>query len=142
MADRGGGEEVYLTSFPEPVDIIPVSGGRARHPRWNPRGGELFYVAGPPRGADPNSHRELHAVEVDTEGSGALGQQHRLFDASDLGFGLTTRGGRSYDIGPGGDRIILRTSGEEGTPTITIIDDVRAWMEALAGSTTGSGRRP
>ena len=44
-SDESGAFEVYVRAFPGPGPRYPVSSGGGLAPRWNPRGGELFYLA-------------------------------------------------------------------------------------------------
>ena len=45
QSDRTGRFEVYLRRFPGPAGDLAVSTDGGAQVRWNPRGGELFYVA-------------------------------------------------------------------------------------------------
>jgi eukaryotic-like serine/threonine-protein kinase len=125
-------DEVFVTTFPTPGPVWPVSVGGGRRPRWNPKGGELFFTGGPPVGTDPNSHRDLFAASVERRGARvAIGPPRRLFDASALGLELTSTASRAYDIAPDGQRIILQTDGVEGVPAVTVFDSLPALLKAL-----------
>ena len=98
-----------------------------RHPRWSRKGDELFFACGPPMGDDPNSHRDLCAAAFDVR-SGKPGQTKVLFNAEALGYVVSFRSNRGYDIGPDSNRILLQTNGLEGTPTITLLENLPEWI--------------
>ncbi|MDH4349348.1 MAG: hypothetical protein OEW17_11115, partial [Gemmatimonadota bacterium] len=123
-----GQPEVYLTTFPVPGMVWPVSGDAGRHPRWNPRGGELFFASGPQVEGDPNSSRDVSAVTVGVLPSVTIGTPRVLFNAYALGFRTNIRGARGYDVGPDGERLLVQTTGVSGTATITAIQNVASWM--------------
>jgi len=122
--------EVFVTTFPEPGQVWPVSAGGGRRPRWNPKGGELFFTGGPMVGDDPNSHRDLFVARVDSRNGVEVAPPVRLFDAAALGLDITARGSRAYDVAPDGQRLIVATNGIEGTPTITLVDDLDALIRS------------
>jgi len=128
-ADRN---EVFLTTYPRPGPVWPVSAGGGSRPRWNPKGGELFFTGGPIVGDDPNSSRDLYVarVELDSRGNAVVGTPERLFDASALGLELTWHQFRTYDVAPDGERLIVSTDGLEGTPTITYVNDLGALLRS------------
>jgi Tol biopolymer transport system component len=45
QSNRTGRFEVYLRPFPGPGADTPVTAGGGMQPRWNPKGGELLYIA-------------------------------------------------------------------------------------------------
>jgi WD40 repeat protein len=45
QSNRTGRFEVYLRPFPGPGTDVPVTADGGTQPRWNPTGGELFYIA-------------------------------------------------------------------------------------------------
>ena len=125
MDNSTGQRQVYVTTLPEPGELQPVENGR--HPRWSRKGDELFFACGPPVGEDPNSHRDLCAVPFDVR-TGKPGQTSVLFNAEALGYVLNVRGRRGYDIGSDVNRILVQTPGLEGTPTITLLEDLPEWI--------------
>ena len=58
-----------------------------------------------------------------------VGQPEQLFDAEMLAFRLSIVGVRGYDIFPDGQHVVVLTSRAEGTPSITLIENLRRWME-------------
>src|SRR6185436_2690478 len=82
-------DEVFLTTFPKPGQVVPVSSGGGRRPRWNPKGGELFFTGGPRFGDDPNSHRDLFVARVSSAGAIKVDAPVRLFDSTALGLEIT-----------------------------------------------------
>jgi hypothetical protein len=124
-------DEVFVTTFPTPGPIWPVSVGGGRRPRWNPKGGELFFTGGPRVGSDPNSHRDLFVATIERRSAQVtIGPPQRLFDAPALGLELTSTASRAYDIAPDGQRIILQTDGVEGIPAVTVFDSLPALLKA------------
>ena len=127
---ESGAPEIFVTTFPEPGPRWTVTGGKSgRHPVWNPQGGELFYAGGPAVGDDPNSRRDFYAVRIDPDRDNPVGESELLFNASAIGLSLTFTGAPSYDVSSDGERFIVSTSGVEGTPVISVIDNVTAWIE-------------
>jgi hypothetical protein len=120
--------DVYVTTFPTPGIATPVSVDGGRNPRWGPGTNELFYEGGPAAAADPISRRDLYAVTIDAHGEVKAGSRTRLFDATALGLALDKRGSRTYDVGPGGQSFIVRTTGQSGEPVIIAIQNLQAWM--------------
>jgi hypothetical protein len=56
-----------------------------------------------------------------------------LFHAAQRDLVLITYGHRGYDISRDGSRILLQTTGREGTPAVTLVENTEAWL--------GSGAR-
>ena len=123
MSIATGQRQINVTTFPEPGEIWPVSEDTGRHPRWSRSGDELFFACGPTVGDDPNSHRDLCVAAVDSR-TGKPGRPVRLFDAQALGYLVTLRASRGYDVGPDPNRILVHTSGVEGVPTVTLLENV------------------
>jgi len=88
------------------------------------------FADGPMVGDDPNSHRDLFVARVDSRNGVEVGPPVRLFDAAALGLDITARGARAYDVAPDGQRLIVATNGIEGTPTITLVDDLDALIRS------------
>jgi serine/threonine-protein kinase len=123
-----GPSDVYVTTFPTPGNATPVSIDGGRNPRWGPGTNELFYAGGPSATADSISRRDLYAVTIDAHGDVKAGSRTKLFDASALGLALDHQGSRTYDVGPGGQSFIVRTTGQSGEPVIIAIQNLAAWM--------------
>jgi hypothetical protein len=122
-----GQRQIYITTFPEPGELQPVSEEHGRHPRWSRRGDELFFLCGPPIGTDPNSHRDLCVAPFDLR-SGKPGPAKILFNAEALGLVLSERSLRGFEVGPDPNRILVQTSGIEGTPTVTLLENFPEWI--------------
>jgi dipeptidyl aminopeptidase/acylaminoacyl peptidase len=122
-----GQRQVFITTLAEAGDLVPVSEQSGRFPRWGPKGDELIFACGPPVGNNPNSHRDLCAVPFDPR-SGRAGRAKVLFNAEALGYELTIRGSRGYDVGPDPNRILVQTAGFEGTPAITVLESLGEWI--------------
>jgi len=88
-SDESGNSEVYIRAFPGPGPRYPVSTATGKSPRWNPRGGEIFYL----------STDSLIAVPVQQKGATLeIGRGRALFANrfADLNFHAP------YDIAPDG----------------------------------------
>ena len=70
VVNESGLYEVYVAPFPAMTPKLRVSAGGGRAPRWNPAGGELFYLT---------NDAHLVAVRVQTTPSLALGTSATLF---------------------------------------------------------------
>jgi DNA-binding winged helix-turn-helix (wHTH) protein/Tol biopolymer transport system component len=92
----------YVTTFPEPTDVWPVSAGAGSDPQWRRDGRELYYIG-------PGDL--LMAVEVETDGAVATGAALPLFYAR---FDPQTRAfGSAYAASPDGERFLVAELGEE-----------------------------
>ena len=131
-SQRTGREELYLTTFPQPGEVITISNNGGRHPRWTQSGTELFYGCGGTTGDDPGGARAICLANVDPVSGARRGPSAQLFDAWTLGLRVVTFGDRGYDIVPDGSRLLLQTRGITGTPTITMIENVEAWLRRSA----------
>jgi serine/threonine protein kinase/Tol biopolymer transport system component len=126
---RGSGREVFLTTLPVPRGAWVVSSDAGRYPRWNPRGGELFFASGPVTGQDPNSRRYLSVAKIDShQNPPKIERPEHLLDAQAIGVRLAIAGSRTYEVFPDGKRFVVQSIGLEGTPTISVIQNLRAWM--------------
>jgi serine/threonine-protein kinase len=99
-SDESGRREVYVRSFPGPGGrwLISTDGGDG--PRWNPRGGELFYIG-------PDGW--IHAAQLEFGADVRVTGRERLFDARPYTFFTET----SYGVGPNGREFaLIRSVGE------------------------------
>jgi serine/threonine-protein kinase len=93
---------VYVTTFPEPTDVRPVSEGAGSDPQWRSDGRELYYIG-------PGDL--LMAVEVETDGTIATNSALPLFDAR---FDPQTRAfGSAYAASPDGERFLVAELGAD-----------------------------
>jgi serine/threonine-protein kinase len=100
-SDESGRREVYVRSFPGPGGrwLISTDGGDG--PRWNPRGGEIFYL-----GTDGWMYAAALALGADVRVMG----RERLFDARPYTFFTET----SYGVAPSGRAFaLIRSEGED-----------------------------
>jgi hypothetical protein len=100
-SDESGRREVYVRSFPGPGGrwLISTDGGDG--PRWNPRGGELFYLG-------PDGW--MHAARLELGDGVRVTGRERLFDARPYTFFTET----SYGVAPTGREFALvRSEGED-----------------------------
>jgi dipeptidyl aminopeptidase/acylaminoacyl peptidase len=89
-----GRAEVFVRTFPGGQGKTQVSFGGGTSPRWNPRGGEIFYV---------ESHA-LMAAPVRTVPALAIDPPKRLFDLEERSPSL-----RQYDTADGERFVVVRT---------------------------------
>jgi len=96
-SDESGRDEIYLRSFRDPGPKYQLSTEGGTDPRWNPRGGELFYRAGD----------KIMAVDIVLNDAPEMGQPRLLFETR-----LRSLGRFDYDIMPDGERFIMVEDGE------------------------------
>jgi len=65
---------------------------------------------------------------VDLTSGARLGDPMQLFDAAALGLRVVIYGQRGYDVTRDGDRILVQTAGLEGTPSITLIENIQSLL--------------
>ncbi|HSG01753.1 MAG TPA: hypothetical protein VLA20_11500, partial [Vicinamibacterales bacterium] len=113
-SNENGQWNVYVQTFPEPTGRWPITTDGGHQPRWNPRGGELFYLA---------PDRRLVSVPVRAAGTEFRWDTPRtLFktDIVDLG---PYRGAWGYAVGPDGNRFLITTRRSQGpSPAVTIVN--------------------
>lgn len=115
-SNDSGQYEVYVAPFPALGAPVQVSRAGGVQPRWNPRGGELFFKT-------PDNM--LTAVPVHASaGTFAVGTPEPLFQVVEFV-------GWTYDVAPDGERFLVREPlAERGVSPITILTD---WT-SLAGA--------
>ena len=92
QSDETGRPEIYVCSFPGCQGKRPVSNDGGTYPKWNPKGGELFYRNG----------NKMVAVAIATGGDGVtLGTPFTLFERS---YGPTLFS--AFDVSPDGTRFV------------------------------------
>jgi len=113
---RGGNWEVFVQPFPGGGPQVKVSVGDGNQQRWNPNGGELFYV----------EQDTLISVEVTTETAFRAGKTTRLFSSQWL---QTQIGRPTYAVGPDGNRFLLVTPDPEADASPPKVQLVENWYE-------------
>jgi len=113
-SDESGQWDVYVASFPDGDRRWRISTASGHQPRWNPQGGELFFLS---------SDRRLMSVRV-LGGSNVFRWEapRPLFqtDVADLG---PHRGSWTYAVAPDGDRFLILTRQSQGTsPAVAILN--------------------
>ena len=131
-SEANGRSQIYVTTFPNPGERIPLSTNGGRHPRWTANGKELFFACGEPTGEGPAALRALCATVMESRSPLRWRKASELFDAAARGLILITFGQRGYDIAPDGSRILLQTQGATGTPVITVIENTQNWLRQKA----------
>jgi Tol biopolymer transport system component/tRNA A-37 threonylcarbamoyl transferase component Bud32 len=113
-SNENGQWNVYVQTFPELTGRWPITTDGGHQPRWNPRGGELFYLA---------PDRRLVSVLVRAAGTEFRWDTPRtLFktDIVDLG---PYRGAWGYAVGPDGNRFLITTRRPQGSsPAVAIVN--------------------
>jgi eukaryotic-like serine/threonine-protein kinase len=113
--------EVYVQSFPRGEGRLQVSNGGGQHPRWNPRGGELFYVSG---GDD------LVAVDLTTAPDLRVGIPRLLWSGKTVGTRLTSDAiERTYDVAPDGKRFVVVRGNDTGKSDVVLSE---GWLPSEA----------
>ncbi|HWI16921.1 MAG TPA: protein kinase [Vicinamibacterales bacterium] len=108
--------EVYVADYPSARRRWQVSTATAAHPRWHPRGGELFFVDGDGR---------LQSVRVGEQGP--LSKAAVTLDGAALRLHITS----GYSVSADGESILTVRDAERGTtkPRITIVEN---WFAEFA----------
>ncbi len=115
MSNESGRSEIYIKRFPGGEGKWQVSVNGGHWPRWDGRGGRLFFAEGD----------GLMEVIVSTDPSLTLGTPRKLFTRDRLGIPLPFGWPPAFDVAPDGDRfVVLQRVGEE-TPTrgITVVQN-------------------
>ena len=122
-AGAGAQSQVFVQSFPDPsVAKVAASGPGAAYPRWNPKGGELFFV---------DSARRVMAVQVKTTPQLEVGIPAALFDLNAGGQANPTAFVSPFDVMPDGLRFVaLRPTGAANTQSQSIVVTVN-WLSAV-----------
>jgi len=126
-SDETGRPEIYLQRFPGPGVRHQVSTSGGMNPAWNPRGGELFWVA-PGTGTDQAGKRWLMSASFTAQPGPSVGVARPLFEYPRSPWPY----GRSYEVFPDGDRFLTararRTSRAAPATEIALVDQ---WSEEL-----------
>jgi serine/threonine-protein kinase len=118
MSDESGQFEVYLRSFPDGGNKIPVSFGGAGEPVWARSGKELFYSA-PAGGAK----QRMMVVDVNPGRPVGVSKSRVLFEHRyAAGFG--------YDVFPNGQHFVMIEADPEAVP-LSHFNVVLNWFEEL-----------
>ena len=88
--------------------------GVAGHPRWDPKGSELFFT----------KNNRLMSLPVTLEPKPEIGAPKVLFDATEVGIELW----RGFDVDAGGDRFVAiqKVDWNEGPNSIIVVEN---WFE-------------
>ena len=119
--------QIYVETFPERTRRWLVSENDGRHPRWSPRGDELFFVSGD----------DLMSAHVTLAPAFAVGSVRRLFGGADVGARLSLDSYLTqfyYDVGPGAERFLVVEGLEMGRRDIVLVRNWDLELERLAAS--------
>jgi eukaryotic-like serine/threonine-protein kinase len=132
---------VWVQRFPAMSEKTMVSAGGGSSPAWNPRGGEIFYIARPePSRADPNYVRNMMAVSVtETPARVEFGTPRVLFDTRRTYVeGKTEKpywalfGTRGFEVAPDGQSfLVVLPDPSPVAPPVTYINVIYNWAERL-----------
>ena len=122
-----GRDEVFVATRAHPENGIRISTDGGRYPLWTKT--EVFFACGQPVEDTPNQSRAMCVATVDPT-SGERRDVKQLFDARALGFAVIAYSERGYDVTPDG-RLLVQTDGREGTPSITLIENVKSWLKSV-----------
>jgi len=119
VSDESGRRELYLTRFPSAEGKWQISTGGATDPRWDPRGGRLYFLQGV----------DLMEVEFSTLPAVKFGAPRKLFTVE--GIEPSSYWVYRFVVSPDGQRFLFpRTIVPEGvTPTLVL---VRNWLGEFA----------
>jgi Tol biopolymer transport system component len=120
QSDESGRWEVYVQSFPETHQKVPISTAGGRNPEWGPDGRELFYVSPDnklmavamklgPGSVEPSLPLELFALPRDTVGLSP------------------------YEVTADGQRFLVQVTTDKIEP-LTVIVNWRALVKRGAGA--------
>jgi len=112
VSDYSGGDEVFVTSFPQTSARLKVSNAGGHSPVWAPDGKTLYYLQG----------REMIAVNIETDPEFRVTQREVLFDGDFLQY----RWSRQYDLMPDGKRFLMILRPPSGK-----IEVVTNWFQEL-----------
>jgi Tol biopolymer transport system component len=115
QSDESGRFEVYVLPFPGPGRKFQVSTDGGERPRWNPRGGEIFYHS-------PDN--KMMVVDVTTSPAFSAGSPRVLFE------GLRRFNSICCEVAPDGQRFLAIQPVEPPQPA-TQIHVVLNWFEEL-----------
>ena len=121
QSNESGGylPDVFAVSFPDGKRKTKISISGGTHPRWSPKGDEIFYV-------DPDN--SLVAVSVTSDLK--LGQPRRLFTSEEVGSDLSLDTlSYVYDVGPKGENFVVVQM-----PTGGRIAVIQNWLEGFRGA--------
>jgi Tol biopolymer transport system component/predicted Ser/Thr protein kinase len=107
-SNDSGQSEIYVQSFPDARDKIPISIGGGKNPEWDRAGRELYYVS--------NDH-QLMAVALSVRGASLEASRPReLFPVS---VGIA---GAPYDVAPDGQRFLTSVARRTSQPLNVIVN--------------------
>ena len=133
-SDSSGRLEVYLQSYPGPGPRIQVSVDGGSDPSWNPRGGEIFFVA---PAAEP-SRRRMMSVAVALDAAAKLGAPRELFEFAAQDVNLSSFPLTCYAVASDGKRFYatqwVKTDPPPPVTHINLIQNWRAELEAKVPS--------
>jgi serine/threonine-protein kinase len=115
VSDETGRFEVYVRPFPGPGRRWQISTDGGDEPFWSRDGRYLYY----------SFERVIYRVTVETEPEFAMGLPERLFTSDHNTFW----GGRSYDLSPDGEQLLLVLTPSKSLPrSIRVMTN---WFEEL-----------
>jgi Tol biopolymer transport system component len=121
QSNESGGylPDIFAVSFPDGKRKTKISISGGTHPRWSPKGDEIFYV-------DPDN--SLVAVSVTSDLK--LGQPRRLFTSEEVGSDLSLDTlSYVYDVGPKGENFVVVQMPTGGRITV-----IQNWLEGFRGA--------
>ena len=128
-SDTSGRPEIYLRPYPGPGERVRVPTGDASSgcPTWNPKGGELFFIA------IASSRQRMMVVPVDVSVTPPrVGTPRQLFEHEYNKLILMCEPTRCYDVALDGQRFYaVQTEPVLPRPATTQINVVLNWLEEL-----------
>ena len=112
-SDGSGGQQIYLKRFPSGEGRWQISTRQGLWPRWDRRGGKMYYRDG----------QALMEIDVDTSGdSPVIGVPRKLFDPP--ASGILFQGPFTFDVSPDGRKfLMIRSVGSGPVGVITLTEN-------------------
>lgn len=114
-SNESGDYQIFVEPFPSTGVRRPVSrAGGAEEPRWSRDGRRLYYRNG----------QRIYEVSVSTTPELTAGEPRVVYEGD-----FVNVGGRSYDVAPDGQRVLVIEGGVGQTPRLRM---VRGWFGEVA----------
>jgi len=120
VSDESGRDEIYVVPYPGPGGKVQVSVNGGREPRWNPAGGELFFL----------TPQAVMVVDIETSGGFERGTPRVLFAGDGLTGEFNSISSSShYGVAPDGSSFLfLDEASSSGATSLRVVEN---WFEEL-----------
>jgi len=121
LSNRTGSFQLYVRSYPDGDQDIPVSSDGARWPLWNSDGTELFYT---------NEQGTLMLIDIPVDRTMNPRRPVPLFNLRELNVEITGRGNRKIAYDPTRDQFIFPVQVGKSVPERMLI--IENWAQSLS----------